>query len=133
MASEKPALNPLGFTRQAIAKYPDPVLLKKAQPIVEHTWLAASDGVLTHTDNRLVGVSQLAQSMLWLMNELNALGIAAPQVYRSVQLVVVRKKWSYSPFTTLYHTILHPATWDDIIVMCDPKVTFLGMPVNSLS
>lgn len=123
--------NPLGFTAQCVARYPDPVLLKKATPVANHQWFASVDGILTHTDSVLTGISELAESMTWLMNELNAIGIAAPQVFQSTRLIVVRKRWSYSPFSTPDKVVLHPATWNNVVVMCDPEITYLGAPICS--
>lgn len=56
-----------------IFTFPDPVLLKKAEPI-------------TKFDNK---IKALAQDMLDTMRDSRGIGLAAPQVGRSLQMVVV--------------------------------------------
>jgi peptide deformylase len=106
--------NYLGLDKTSILKYPDPLLLRVADVVTENDDKQAT--------NRYI--YELGQSMAWLMNELNALGIAAPQVGRLRRVVVVRTRFGYDPTKTrLDKTALLPALSNNHYrIMVNPEI-----------
>ncbi|MDP1620371.1 MAG: peptide deformylase, partial [bacterium] len=58
-----------------IVKYPDPILLKKTEPV---------------KDAKKTSIQKLLADMLETMEKNNGVGLAAPQVGKSIRLCVIR-------------------------------------------
>jgi peptide deformylase len=107
--------NYLGLDKNSILKYPDPLLLRVSDVVTEN-------GNDIPSTNRYI--YELGQSMAWLMNKLNALGVAAPQVGRLRRVISVRTRFGYEPTRTrLDKTVLQPAlSSNHYRIMVNPEI-----------
>jgi len=88
-----------GYTREAmrIVYYPDPVLQRRAEPV----------------DPAMEGLQELAEEMLLAMQDARGVGLAAPQVGRSLRFFVVSE--SGNP--------------EDGLIFINPEIRPFGSPV----